>query len=241
MADVHVRAGGSGIADQADIGFRRALGIDARHVGDMGEGRHVLRGRELADRGQLLHAGGRRIGVQDPDADAALVQTARKALENAGNLRIAGHIVHPAAIAHGVAERLQRALRIGARHRADTRESPIGGRAVVQHAPLPRLALIPGSDRQHARFEIERGRDAVERLHPIRGERLAMRMKVDEAGGDHEPGRVDRPLGASERGANRGDPAVHDRHITNRVHSAGGIHHPAARDHQAAHIKIPPR
>ena len=83
MADVHVRAGGAGIADQADIGFRRAFGVDARHVGDVGEGRHVLLGRELAHRGQLLHAGARSIGVQDADADAALVEAARQALEDA--------------------------------------------------------------------------------------------------------------------------------------------------------------
>ena len=83
MADVHVRAGGAGIADQADIGLRRALGIDARHVGDVGEGRHVLRCGELADRSQLLHAGAGRVGVQDADADAAFVEAAREALENA--------------------------------------------------------------------------------------------------------------------------------------------------------------
>lgn len=241
MADVHVRAGGAGIADQADIGFRRALGVDARHIGDVGEGRHVLRDRELADRGQLLHAGARRIGVQDADADAALVQAARKALENAGDLRIARHVVHPAAIAHGVAERLQRALGVGARHRADARESPVGGGAVIQHASLPRLALIPGPDREHAGFEIERRRDAVERLHAIRGERLAVRMKVDEAGRNHEPRRVDHPLGTAKPRSDRGDLAVHHRHIANRVHSAGGIHHPTARDHQAAHIVTPSR
>ena len=77
VADVHVRAGGAGIADQADIGFRRALGVDARHEGDMGEGRHVLGCSQLAHRRQLLHAGTRRIRVEDADADAALVQAAR--------------------------------------------------------------------------------------------------------------------------------------------------------------------
>ena len=141
VADVHVRAGGAGIADQADIGFGRALGIDAGHVGDMGEGRHILRGRQLAHRGQFLHAGARRIGVEDADADAALVQSARKAIEDAGDLRIAGDIVDPAAIAHGVAERLQRAFRVGAGHGADARKGPVGGGAVVEHASLVGLAL----------------------------------------------------------------------------------------------------
>ncbi|MGY4467339.1 hypothetical protein ACVWWK_003021 [Bradyrhizobium sp. LB9.1b] len=239
MADVHMRAGGAGIADQANVGFRRALGVDARHVGDVGEGRHVLRSRELADRGQLLHAGARRVGVEDADTDAALVQAACEALEDAGDLRIARHVVDPATIAHGVAERLQRAFRVGAGHRADARKGPVGGGAIIQHASLPRLALIPGPDRQHACFEIERRRHAVERLHAVGRDRLAMCVQIDEARCDHEPGRVNHPLGAAERGADRGDLAVHHRHIPDGVHSAGGIHHPAARDHQAAHIVTP--
>lgn len=63
-----------------------------------------------------------------------------------------------------------------------------------------------------------------------------MGVEVDEAGRDHEPGRIDHPLGAAERGADGGDLAVHDRHIANCVHSARGIHNTAARDHQTAHI-----
>ena len=66
-----------------------------------------------------------------------------------------------------------------------------------------------------------------------------MCMQIDEAGRDHEPGGVDHALGTAKRGADGGDLAVHDRHIANRVHSAGGIHHPATRDHQAAHVVTP--
>lgn len=240
VADVHVRAGRAGIADQANIGLRRAFGVDPRHIGDVGEGRHVQPGRELAHRRQLLHAGARRIGVQDADADAALVQSAPEALENAGDLRIGRNIVHPAAITHGVAERLQRTFRVGARHRADAREGPVGGSAVVQHAALSGLALVPGADRQHAGLEIERRRHAVERLHAVGGDRLAVGVQIDEAGRDHEAGGIDHPLGAAKRGADRGDLAVHHCHIANGVHSARRIHHPAARDHQTAHIVTPP-
>ena len=241
MADVHVRAGGAGIADQADIGLGGAFRVDARHVGDVGKGRDIMRRRQLAHRGQFLDAGARGVGVEDADADAALVQSVGKAVEDAGHLRIAGYIVDPAAIAHGIAERLQRALRVGAGHRADARKSPVGSGAVVQHATLVGLAPIPGCDRQHARLEVERRRHPVECLHAVGRDRLTVRMQVDEAGSYHKAGRVDHPLGAAEPGADSGDLAIHHRHIANRVHPARRIHHPAASDHQGTHVVIPLR
>ncbi len=241
MADVHVRAGGAGIADQADIGLGGAFRIDAGHVGDVGEGRHIMRRRELADRGQLLHPGARGIGVEDADADAALVQSVCEAVEDAGHLRVAGHVLDPAAIAHGIAERLQRAFRVGAGHRADAREGPVGGGAVVQDASLSRLAPIPGCDRQHPRLEVEGCRHPVERLHAVGRDRLAVRVQVDEAGSHHQPGRVDHPFGATEPRADSGDLAIQHRHIANGIHPAGRIHHPAATDHQATHITTPAR
>ncbi len=168
-----------------------------------------MRRRQLAHRGQLLHAGARGIGVENADADAALVQSVGKAVEDAGHLGVAGHVLDPAAIAHGIAERLQRAFRVGAGHRADARKRPVGGGAVVQHASLGGLALIPGRDRQHARLEVERRRHPVERLHAVGRDRLAVRVQIDEAGSHHEAGRVDHPLGAAEPGADSGDPAIH--------------------------------
>ena len=59
-----------------------------------------MRRRQLAHRGQLLDAGARGIGVEDADADAALVQSDGEAVEDAGHLRVAGHVLDPAAIAH---------------------------------------------------------------------------------------------------------------------------------------------
>ena len=66
-----------------------------------------------------------------------------------------------------------------------------------------------------------------------------MRVQVDEAGSDHQPGRVDHPLGAAEPGADSGDPAIQHRHIADGVHPAGRIHHPAASDHQTSHVVTP--
>ena len=201
---------------------------------------HILRRRQLAHRGQLLHAGARGIGVENADADAALVQSDGKAVEDAGHLGVAGDVVDPAAIAHGIAERLQRAFRVRAGHRADARKRPVGGGAVVQHASLGGLAPIPGCDRQHAGLEVERRRHPVERLHAVGRDRLAVRVQVDEAGRHHQPGRVDHPLGAAEPGADGGDLPIHHRDIADRVHPARRIHHPAAADYQAAHIESLP-
>ena len=69
-----------------------------------------------------------------------------KAIEDAGNLLVAGHVLDPAAIAHGIAERLQRAFRIGAGHRADAREGPVGGGAIVEHASLLDASEIDDRD-----------------------------------------------------------------------------------------------
>ena len=66
-----------------------------------------------------------------------------------------------------------------------------------------------------------------------------MRVQIDEAGGHHQPGRVDHPFGAAEPGADGGDLAIHHRHIADGVHPAGRIHHPAAADHHATHIATP--
>ena len=71
-----------------------------------------------------------------------------------------------------------------------------------------------------------------------------MGVQVDEARRDHEAGRVDRPFGAAEPGADGDDPAVHDRDVADRIHAARRIHHPAAANHQAAHVvtpAVPPR
>ena len=50
-----------------------------------------------------------------------------------------------------------------------------------------------------------------------------MRVQVDEAGSDHQSGRVDRPLGAAEPCTDGGDPAIQHRHIADGIHPAGGI------------------
>ncbi len=66
-----------------------------------------------------------------------------------------------------------------------------------------------------------------------------MRVQVDEAGRDDEPGGVDDALGAAQPGADGGDAAVDDRDVADRVHPRRGVHHPAAADDHAAHVVTP--
>ena len=140
------------------------------------------RRRELAHRGQLLHAGAGRVGVEDADADAALVQArARSRSRMPPDLGLARDVLHPAPVAHGAAERFERGFLVRAGHGADAREGPVGRGAVVQHAPLLGLAPVPGRNRHHPGFEVERGGDAVEGLHAVGGDRLAVGVQVDEA------------------------------------------------------------
>ncbi len=63
-------------------------------------------------------------------------------------------------------------------------------RAVVQERLAVALA-IPLVDRHRAAFQLERGGHAVARLKPVALERLRMRMGIDEAGRDDEPGDID--------------------------------------------------
>jgi hypothetical protein len=239
VADVHMRAGGAGIADQADIGLRRTLRVGVRHIGDMCEGRHAALGSELAERGQLLHAGAGRIGVQDADADAALVEPGRDALEDVLLFGARGDLIHPARIAHRAPERFQRRFLVDPDHRADPGEGPVRGGAVVEDAALLRLPAIPGRDRQHAGLEVQCRGDPVEGLHAVGRNRLAMGMKVDEAGSHDQPLRVDHTLGAAEIGADRDDLSVRDRDIGDAIMAAFRIDDPATGDQQSAHLLLP--
>ena len=152
-----------------------------------------MRRRQLAHRGQLLHAGARGIGVEDADADAALVQPVCQAVEDAGHLGLAGHVLDPAAIAHGIAERPPASFPSWSRSSRRCARTPSWRRRRSSATrPLSGLAPIPGCDRQHARLEVERRRHPVERLHAVGRDRLAVRVQVDEAGSHHQSGRVDR-------------------------------------------------
>ena len=179
-----------------------------------------MRGRKLTHRGQFLHAGARGVGIQDADADAALIQALRQAIENPRHLGVAGHVLHPATVPHGTAERLQRGFFVGAGHGTDAREGPVGGGAVVQHPSLGRLTPVPGCDRQHPRFQVQRRCHPVEGLHAVGWDRLAVRMQVYETGGHHQAGGVDGSFGVAQLRPDRGNLAIQHRHVRNGVRPA---------------------
>ena len=213
VADVHVGAGGAGVADEADVGFGGAFGVDAGHVGDVGEGGNGAVGGELAHRGEFLDAGAGGVGVEDADADAAFVEAVGEAGEDAGEFGVGGDVFDPAAVAHGAAEGFEGGFFVGAGHGADAGKGPVGGGAVVQHTAVLGLAVVPGGDGHDAGFEVEGGGDAVEGLHAVGGDGLAVGVKVDKAGGDDEAGGVNLAVGAAEVGADGGDAAAFDDHV----------------------------
>ena len=69
---------------------------------------------------------------------------------------------------------------------------------------------IPAIDVGRADLELERRRHAVERLKPIRLLGLPVRVKVDEARGDHESARVDDRLAGERRLGDRGNLSAAD-------------------------------
>jgi hypothetical protein len=147
-------------------------------------------------------------------------------------------IVHPARVAHGAPERLQRRFLVDPDHGADAGEGPIGRGAIVQDAAMLRLAAIPGGDRQHARFEIERRRDAVEGLHAVCRNRLAMGVKVDEARRNDQPTGIDHPLGTAEPAADRDDLAINDGDVRYIVVMAFRIDDAPTRNQESAHTLV---
>ena len=178
---------------------------------------HAVLVGELADRGEFLHAGAGGVGVQDADADTAFVRGhGGEAVEDAGLLLLGGDVLDPAAIAHGAAEGLERGFLVGAGHGADAGEGPVGRGAVVEDAALLGLAGIPGGDGHDAGLEVERGGDAVEGLHAVGRDRLAVGMQVDEARRDHQAGGVDDPFGLARdrsRARRYGRPAARHRRL----------------------------
>ena len=63
MADVHVRARGTGQPDQADIALDRALRVDVAGKGDVGECRALEFSCQIANARQFLDASARRVAV----------------------------------------------------------------------------------------------------------------------------------------------------------------------------------
>ena len=69
--------------------------------------------------------------------------------------------------------------------------APGGREAVVQQPSVGSRAGVRLLDRHQPRLEVERRRDAVERLQALAGDGVHVTVQVDEAWPDHETGHVD--------------------------------------------------
>ncbi len=97
-------------------------------------------------------------------------------------------------------------------------------------------------DRHEPRLEVERRRDAVERLQPLARDGVDVAVQVYEARSDHEAGHVDdgRPLGREGRSDSNHRAAVH-RHVGYSVGPGARVDHAPAAENQHTHSKHPPR
>ena len=81
-------------------------------------------------------------------------------------------------------------------------------------------------------LELESGRHAVTCLKRVRLWSLAVRMKIDEAGRNDEPCRVDGRAPCQAVAGNRGDLPAADSDVTDAIQARLGIEHAAVRDDQ---------
>ena len=68
-------------------------------------------------------------------------------------------------------------------------------------------------------LEFERCRDPIHRFVAVVFRRLPMRVQVNEAGSDDEPGRVDLNFSAQRRGRKGGNRPADERDVTNRINA----------------------
>ncbi len=227
MADVHVCTGGRRIPDEPRVCLDRTARIDIRHERDVRIGRHRVFRRKRAHLRHFLHTGTRRVGVEQADAKRALIQPLPHTVENAGHFRIRGDIIGPPALVRMPRHERQRKLRRHLVHHRDPRRDPVGGAAVVQRASGCRLVLVPGRHGQRAGFQFQRCRHAIERLHPVRRQRLAMRVQVDKSRRHDQAAGVDLVRARTRRLSDRGDAPPGDRDIGHRIEARFRIDHPA--------------
>ena len=87
----------------------------------------------------------------------------------------------------------------------------------------------------NADFEFQRGRDPVERHEAIRILALPMLVQIDEARGDNQSARIDRPSAVQRFGGNPRDRVSTDSYVAHsvqvglRVNDSAGLQHEVER------------
>ena len=210
---------GAGFGDHCEQARREAqpvagdVGDVDRRAGEGGSGDHLFeRGHALVTRGaQVDEAGGAGMGggakhLQDfpagragrvlqshADAERAAGEALLDLAAALGDLGIGGGAMG------GVAGGQECA---GVVHHAHAHGDVADGCAVVDEG-LGLALIVKGVHIGHAHFELERGGHAIHGFGAVVLGVLAVRVEIDEAGGDHQAGGVDRGA-ACERGGGDG-------------------------------------
>ena len=88
------------------------------------------------------------------------------------------------------------------------------------------------SDVGRADFQFERCGYAVERFHALALHLLAVLVKVNESGSDHQPGGMDNPASAQRFGRDADNLSVTDANVAHGIQAGFGIHDTSAFEHQ---------
>ena len=188
--------------------------------------------RKLRDGEGLLAAVARRVACENADPERALLQSLFHASEDARGLVGRREAVLPSRAALGVLEEGHGAGGLDSLLLRDPRKQPRRREAVVDRPALPPDAVVRGRDRQRAGLELERGGDAVKRLHARRRQVLPVRVQVDEPRRDDEPARVEDGAPAERRRRDGRDTAVANAHRLDSVETRLRVNDPPVGEHE---------
>jgi hypothetical protein len=184
VAVVHVGARLGGGAHELLGAVHARGGREGDEIPHMREGRHAARRGETRHAQVFRGARPRRVTHQHADAEAAPRQLG---LQEADDAVLLGGGGFP--LPRGVREVREHGGRapiaaVPGEH-LDPRGRPGRGVTEVQGPALRGRPGIRLRHRDRARFELERGGDAVEGLEPVPAHALRVAVQVDEAGRDH--------------------------------------------------------
>ena len=237
MHDVQRRPGDRRVRDDLLERSERAAAGERGRRAEVDERRRVVPGCEAEELQQLAVARAGRVADAVPETDAPVAQPLLHE-----PLQVVALLVRRRAVQRivgAVAERegaVGVAQRKGAAHGADAGALVADRRTVVEAGgAVP--ASVPAADRERADLELERRRYAVHRLVAAADRILAVRVEVDEAGGDDETARRDDLRPDEVALGDGGDPAVPDPDVADAVQTALRIEHPAAREHEIERLR----
>ena len=229
VAVVHVRAGRARSPDKflGAVDQRRGRQLD--DVTRMREGRSPGGGRQLRHGEVLGRIDTRGVADEDADADRAGGEVSRELLEDPGHFRF-GRGPLPCGPDQTAEERGGAPVERPVSDHVHARRRPRRREAVVDRRSSLRFLRVRPLHWGAAGFQVERRGDPVAGLQATARQRLGVAVEVDEAGGDDEPGDVDRRR-TDETLPDRRYGAAVDPHVAHAVEPRLGIDDPTAGQH----------